>query len=109
MTVNELVSELELKVKFLADGERRVSGGYCGDLLSWVMGRAEADQAWITIMSNVNIIAVATLSDPSCIILAEGVEPDADVVKRAEISGVNLLSSELTAYELAGKLYGLLM
>lgn len=108
MTVNELITKLELKALSLSDTEREVNGGYCGDLLSWVIGRAEADSAWITIMSNVNIIAVATLADPSCIILAEGVEPDADVCKRAEISGVNLLSSNLTAYELAGKLYSLL-
>ncbi len=108
MTVQEAISSLELKVIALPEADREITGGYCGDLLSWVMGRAEADSAWITIMSNVNIIAVATLCDPACIILAEGVEADPTVKERAEAQGVNLLSSELTAFELAARLSKLL-
>ena len=52
MTVQELISALELKVFHLAQPERLVTGGYVGDLLSWVMGRAGQDSAWLTIMSN---------------------------------------------------------
>ncbi len=108
MTVNEAISKLDLKPIALPEGEREITGGYCGDLLSWVMGRAEGDCAWITIMSNVNIIAVATLCDPACIILAEGVTADDGVIDRANAQGINLLSSEQTAFELAGKLSALL-
>ncbi len=108
MTVNEAIQRLDLKPIALPEGEREITCGYCGDLLSWVMGRAEADCAWITIMSNVNIIAVATLCDPACIILAEGVTVEDDVIARANSQGINLLSSEQTAFELAGKLSALL-
>ena len=45
------------------DTTREVKGCYCGDLLSWVMGRAKADDAWLTVMGNVNAIAVASLAD----------------------------------------------
>ena len=76
MTAEELVHTLGLTVYALPDGGRAVTGGYAGDLLSWVMGRAEAGDVWVTIMSNPNIVAVATLADVSCILLAEGVEPD---------------------------------
>ena len=31
------------------DTTREVKGCYCGDLLSWVMGRAKADDAWLTV------------------------------------------------------------
>ena len=31
-----------------ADTTREVSSGYTCDLLSWVMGRASADDVWIT-------------------------------------------------------------
>ena len=52
-TVQELIHDLDLTVFHLEDGGRTVSGGcYCGDLLSWVMGRAPADGVWLTIMSN---------------------------------------------------------
>ena len=70
MTVKELAASCELGILCLADGERTVDGAYVGDLLSWVMGRAARDNVWITIMSNVNVIAVASLSDVSCVILA---------------------------------------
>lgn len=108
MTVNEAIAKLDLKALCISDGEREITGGYCGDLLSWVMGRADADQAWITIMSNVNIIAVSTLIDPACIILAEGVSPDEGVLEKAQECGINILASELPAFEVAGKLYSMI-
>ncbi len=104
MTVHELAEALSLKVIALPDGERTVEGAYIGDLLSWVMGRAESGQVWITIMSNLNIVAVASLADVSCILLCEGVEPDAAVVETATAKDINLLSSPASAYELAAAL-----
>ena len=107
MTVLELSEKLSLKPLALPSGEREIRGVYVGDLLSWVMGRAQSDNAWITIMSNVNIVAVASLVDVSCIILAEGAIPDASVCAVAEQKGVNLLSSDSTAYEIAKELAAL--
>ena len=101
MTVKELSEALNAVVICMPDGDREVSGGYAGDLLSWVMGRASSDNAWITIMSNVNVIAVATLSDVSCVILAEGVTPDDELVRTASAKGVNLLVSSMPTYETA--------
>ena len=85
----------------IPDGGREISNVYIGDLLSWVMGRAKADGAWITIMSNINIVAVASLADVACIILAEGVTLDSTVAQTAEMKGVNVLTSDLPAYETA--------
>ncbi len=104
MTVRELADRLSLTVVNLADGEREISGAYIGDLLSWVMGRAGQDQVWITIMSNINIVAVASLTDVACIILAEGVTLEENVRLTAEQKGVNIFTSEKTAYELAAAL-----
>lgn len=101
MTVAELAKKCEFETVVLPDSDREIAGGYIGDLLSWVMGRAKADSAWITIMSNINIVAVASLTDVSCIILAEGVTVDDNVKSTAEAKGVNILSSSLPAYETA--------
>ena len=84
--------------------EREATGGYCGDLLSWVMGRALAGSAWVTIMSNINVAAVAALTDVSCVILAEGVKPDQDLLNRATHEDLPLLSSEFPAYELCWRI-----
>ena len=104
MTVNELCEKCGFSAVVLADGDREVIGCYIGDLLSWVMGRAGADNAWITIMSNINIIAVASLADVSCIILSEGVTVDDDIIETAKQKEVNILSSALPSYETAVKI-----
>ena len=107
MTVDQLAKECNLKAVVLADGSREVEGVYIGDLLSWVMGRAQSGDAWITIMSNVNVIAVASLVDVSCVILAEGVKLDAGVEKTAEAKGINILGTDKSAYEIAKQLASL--
>lgn len=104
MTVQQLIDACGFTAAALPDGDREVSGVYIGDLLSWVMGRAGADEAWITIMSNRNIVAVATLADTACIILAEGVIPDEGVAQLAIEKGVNILQSALPAYDVALRL-----
>ena len=108
MTVNELSKLPEFRPIFIADGEREICGGYAGDLLSWVMGRAKEGDAWVTIMSNVNIIAVCSLADPSCIVLSEGVSPDPEALKRAEEQGVNILSTSLDTFSACARIASLL-
>jgi serine kinase of HPr protein (carbohydrate metabolism regulator) len=46
-------------------------------------------------------VAVASLADTACVLFAEGVVPDAEVVETATQKGVNLLVSDRSAYELA--------
>ncbi len=106
MKVNELSALCGFEALCLPDGEREISGAYIGDLLSWVMGRAQADNAWITIMSNINVIAVASLADVACIILAEGVTLDEEIRKTAEQKDINVLVSPLPAFETAEQLIG---
>ncbi len=104
MTVRELQETFGFGVVAMPQPDRTVSGGYVGDLLSWVMGRAQADQVWITIMSNVNTVAVASLSDVSTVLLAEGVTLDEELVRTAEEKSVNVLCSDLSAFRLAALL-----
>ena len=104
MKVCEITEKLSLRPLSVADSSREVTGVYIGDLLSWVMGRAESGDAWITIMSNINIVAVASLADVACIILAEGVVPDENVLTTALQKGINIYTSDKTAYELAALL-----
>ena len=107
MTVKQLAQAFDYQILCLPDETREVVGGYAGDLLSWVMGRLEADNAWVTIMSNINIIAVATLADPSCIILSEGVAPEENVLERARQQGVNVLSTSKTTFAVCADLASL--
>lgn len=108
MKVKDLVESGKFNVITLPDGERDIDGVYVGDLLSWVMGRAQADNAWITIMSNINILAVASLSDTSCIILAEGVTVDDEVKKTALDKEINILTTDMDIYNTAVYLNGII-
>ncbi|MBR5247134.1 MAG: hypothetical protein IKV25_07185 [Clostridia bacterium] len=104
MTVRELTEKLELNILVEGDIDREVTGGYCGDLLSWVMGRAQGGDCWFTVMGNINAIAVSVLADCACIVLCENATLDDDAKNRAEMQGVCVLSSEENAYTLANKL-----
>jgi serine kinase of HPr protein (carbohydrate metabolism regulator) len=104
MTVQELAQKLELQEFYIEEPDREIEGAYCGDLLSWVMGKCPADTAWVTIMSNQNVAAVAVLCDTACTILSEGVVPDEELLDRAQKQGVNLLGSPLDEYQLCWRL-----
>lgn len=93
MTVREFAEKFGYIVLCMPDPEREIGGGYAGDLLSWVMGRLDADDAWVTIMSNINVVAVAALADPSMIVLAENVNAEDGVIERAEAQGINILKT----------------
>lgn len=108
MTINQLIDALELRVLVKGDLSRPVMGGTCGDLLSWVMGRAEPDSMWITVMGNVNAVAVAVLADVACILLAEDAPLDDAAREKALAQGVTVLQSGQTIYRLAGALNRLL-
>ena len=86
MTVNALIEKTGYKPLLLSDGDREITGGYAGDLLSWVMGRAESGDCWVTIMSNVNVAAVGQLTDCACIVFSEDVCPDENTVNAAKKS-----------------------
>lgn len=108
MTVEILKEKLNLKVLVEGDMSRKVKGGYCGDLLSWVMGRAQSGDCWMTVMGNINAIAVAVLADCACIVLTENAALDDDARARAEMQEVTILATEENTYSLAVKLGELL-
>ena len=99
--VSELIAKAGFKAVTLPDADREIKGAYAGDLLSWVMGRAKADDVWITIMSNINVVAVASLADVACVVLAEGVHLYEEIKQTALAKDVNIISSGMPIYETA--------
>lgn len=105
MTVKQL---LEVEQVSLVVGEqwldRPITAGYVGDLLSVVMGTAPADCAWITIQGHLNIVAVASLVEVACIIVAQDSAIEQDTIQKAEAEQIVLLKTGLTSYQMACKL-----
>lgn len=99
MTVKELSERFDCQIVCMPDGDRVISGGYAGDLLSWVISRAASGNVWVTIMSNINIVAVASLTDVACILLSENVDlDDASIKDRAISQGINILKTPLDSF-----------
>ncbi|SHO52885.1 hypothetical protein [Anaerocolumna xylanovorans] len=109
MTVRELLEKNIFKL--VNEGEntgREISVPYCCDLLSIAMGKAPSGAAWVTVMANINTLAVAALTEVACIILAEGVLPDEQTVNKAKEQGITLLAAEEPVFETSLQVYNLL-
>ncbi len=105
MTAAEIAKLLNLNEHCLPCPDKNISGVYAGDLLSWVMGHADCGNVLVTIMSNTNVLAVASLLDLSCVILAESVKPDEDFLNLAREKEINILSSTESTYTVCTRLY----
>ncbi|MBI4825399.1 MAG: serine kinase [Nitrospirae bacterium] len=110
MKLADLAEELSLKVLTYNEGtSREVSGCYISDMLSDVMANSKKGDIWITIQAHTNILAVANLKNLSGIIVVNGREVDDETLKRAGAEKVTILSSSLSAFEVAGKIYKMIM
>lgn len=102
ITVEDAAKRCGFEIICGGDGlEREITGLFCCDLLSWAMGRAPADSAWVTVMGNVNAVAVAALADTACIVLAENSAIDETATAKALQQGVAVLRTDLPAFEAA--------
>ncbi len=109
MKVSDLCELISGKIIAGADGiSTEVTGGYTGDLLSWIMSRAPGGSALITVMGNMNVIAVGMLAGLSCVVLAEGSVLDDIAKTKADSEGLAVVSCGLPAYEICLKLGGAL-
>ena len=103
MTLLELSCALGLE-KVCGERNPEISGVYVGDFLSRAMSKVESGNVWVTIMANTNVVAVASLTDCACILLAEGVALSQDALDAAIENDITVLSSNDSAYELCLKL-----
>ena len=99
MTIREISQVIEASL-VSGDDQASFDGVYVGDLLSRAMSHVGADNLWVTIMANANVVAVATLTEPAAVILAENVELQAEALKAAMENGITVLRSPLSAYEI---------
>ena len=102
MTVAELL-ELDIfkVINKEGDTEKAITVPYCCDLLSIAMSKSPAGAAWVTVMGNVNTLAVASLTEASVVILAEGVKLDEAVVSKAKEQRILVLATDQPIYETA--------
>ena len=109
MKLHEIIKELGLEIKSnVSNLDNEVLGGYASDLLSDVIANAKKGDIWITLQIHQNIVGVAALNELSGIILVNGRAPEKETLEKAEAENIPILGTDLSAFEVVGKLYRLL-
>lgn len=74
---------------------------FCCDLLSICMSRMPQDAAWVTVMGNINTLAVLSLTDAACIVLAENAVFDESALEKAKQENITVFRTQLPVFEAA--------
>lgn len=102
MTVEKLVNEMNLEILTEnPDLSKAINGCYICDLLSLAMSKVQSDNVWITVQANVNIVAVAVLTEAACILVAEGMSVEQSVIDKAISQDVIILRTDKSAFDAA--------
>ncbi len=100
MVVKDLVN-LEKFTPLCPMSDKEITKVFCCDLLSIAMGKAPSGSAWVTVMANINTLAVASLTDVACVILAEGVSIDDSLIEKAKEEEIAVFKTDLPIFEAA--------
>lgn len=106
MNIGDLIREIDAAL--LTDSNDRLEtefyNVYICDLLSWVMAHAKKGDAWITVLTNVNVPAVALMTEVACVIIPEGIIPEELTIKRANENGIVMVGTGLNSFEISQKI-----
>ncbi len=101
MTLKEFIEKSGFNVINIgSDTEKNLSVVFCCDLLSIAMSKAPSASVWVTVMGNINAIAVSVLTEIGCIILAEGINLDEAALEKSRQQGVTVLKSNLPIFDI---------
>lgn len=85
--------------------DREFSGVYVCDLLSWAMTKVNSGDIWVTVHTNLNIVAVAVLTGAACVIIPEDIAVEEATLQRAEREGVIIASSSHNSAEIVARVH----
>ena len=103
LTINKLAEELGL-IKLSGEADKEIESCYISDLLSRVLGGCQPGDVWITVQTSLNMVAVAVMTDVSCVIFPEGLTAQDNVLEKATEEGLTVFSSDESAFSLAVKI-----
>ncbi len=104
MNIEQIQELLNAKKLNSPNSSKQAKCGYACDLLSWVMAKAKPGCVWVTVQTHMNVIAVASLKEMSCIVLPESANMQEEILKKADEENIAVLSSPLSSYEICALL-----
>lgn len=109
MTLQDLIDKQVFEIIYKGEKlDKVISKPFCCDLLSIAMSKAPKDSVWVTVMGNGNTLAVASLTEVSCIVLAEGSSLDEGTLNRAKIEDMCVFSTDMSIFDAATLINGYL-
>lgn len=106
MKINDLLKQPGFTALVAPEnGDREITGIKCCDLLSWVMANGGEGDAWITVQTHLNVVAVAALLDMACVIVPEGIEMEEATLEKARNQSVTVLAADTDAFGIFNRCY----
>lgn len=103
MTLEKLLQKIKGKVITENTKEITIDNIYICDLLSWVMSHAKKGDAWITVLTNVNVPAVALLAEVGCVIIPEDIQVEELTLRKAKENGIIIIGTQYSAFDICKK------
>ncbi|MEN6357118.1 MAG: serine kinase [Armatimonadota bacterium] len=104
MLLANIAQKLNLTPINEIDADIEVTSGYASDLLSDVLAKARNGAIWVTNQKHINIIGVAVMLNLAGVVIAGGIDPEPNTVTKAKVENVALYTTDMSLYELVGKL-----
>jgi len=82
-----------------------ITGCHISDVMSDTLANASEGDLWLTRQNNQVVIALASLKKIPAVVLVDGKQPVPEVLERAKGEGVIVLSTSMSCFETAGRLY----
>ncbi|MBN1482954.1 serine kinase [candidate division KSB1 bacterium] len=108
MLLKDIVEALQLTVfSGKTNLEKEVTGGIISDMLSDVMAQAKKGALWVTNQTHENVLAIVFFKSLAGVILPGGLQLDEQAAAKAIEKNLPVLQTELSAFQVVGKLYDL--
>ena len=108
MNLQQIVDEIGLEVITGGDLlQSEIAHGYASDLMSDVIANAQPGDIWVTLQVHVNVVAVASMREISAVVLTRARRPLPETEEKAREEKIPILVSDLSAFEVIGRLYSL--
>jgi predicted transcriptional regulator len=104
MKLQEIAAKLELEA-LTPLFDKEITGVYISDMVSDVIANAKAGHLLVTVQVHSNALAAANLVDIAAIVVAQGKRPTDDVIKMAAKAEIPVLTTAMTRWQVATKLY----
>ena len=108
MKLEAIVVALELKeFNSIANPKQEINGCCVTDIMSDALKSVSAGDLWVTKQAHRNTVAIASLRRVSAVVFSNGIIPDTKIIECATAAGITLLGTEVSTFEIAGRLYNL--